>query len=1167
MAFQKPYPKTVLILLILSFSFFGSFSQSTQHYSLLWKITGNGLTKPSYLFGTMHVKDKRVFHFSDSVMLSLQSCDRFALEVHPDTLMSVMFASLQKTDTSRSVEKLLDSTQYKLLAKKFEKKHGYPMGKIDPMILESLMEPDEEKPDDKISFIDAYLFGIARTLNKDVFGLEDAGSQYSKYFGSNDEMKEKLLELLDDNVEAYTDSATEEMIRIYSTGDLDSIYKYTLDNRMQDTVIAARNRVMAGSMVKDMAGTSLFAAVGAAHLPGPDGVISLLRKAGYQVTKVGASFTGVASAYHIDYMKMNWPVFKYDALGYSLNFPGTPIRFKVNGLTFIIYPDIANDIYYGIYAVKEEQDDVPAKRKTVISQLINNITQNKKNVILDNKQISFNNKPCTQLLIKTSSGFTKVRYLLENNILYVLYADSKQNHLTGPLVNRFFDSFENHPIAQSPQTPWLPYTNNQGAFHVEFPLKPDTIIKQIPQRINDKDVNYTLNIFSGTDTIKGGSYLVRYNDYPLGYYLKDKTELLTALIAEFNTKGKVIGTPLKIYSGETEGREFNTTLNGGFNARVRVFLKGNRTYLLMKQINPDELSVLGKSDKFFDSFKLIPCINPDYYTYIPADSAFKVLMVSKPKVSVDSAKNYTNYLNQNVSCYSTNPNSGGSYGFEYSKISPYLRIVSKDSLYRKIIKSIVGYRDSVTKTDTVNLSGLKAIDYTIIKKETNYLKRVRLLIDGDKFYCFTGHMDVSELFNTTGNTIFSSLSIAHNNTRPYDYASSKAQRIFKDLKSDDTLVFNAARGALSFYNFDKKELLDLYTALKNNYRDDSLADGARGMLIKVLITLNDSAAVNNLVKLYNNTAGKDNLHATILNTIPQIDKKNGYNIYLNLLTSNPPYKADNIYYVVFYPLTDSVGFAASHFEQLLPLIKNKNFRSSILRVANDISNPKNDSYNKLLNKTYTQITAFAMDDLSRYLAIKDSTNNEWAVCIYNYMLLMEYVKSHQINDRFTKEYIDNDPNGAYASDAVIARIYNGLPNKPFLIAKFLDSIDTRYEIMESYNSLGKLNMVPLKYRSQLAFAKLNFYKYVALDGDYGNPKEITLLGNIVKNGFVYYVFKYKLPEMEEGVKLIGIAGPYKSGSNKLNFEKYSAYTNYDHVKLNWRLQASKMIQQLKQAYK
>ncbi|MEO6980583.1 MAG: TraB/GumN family protein, partial [Mucilaginibacter sp.] len=187
--------KYLIIILISAFAS-AAFSQQKSNYSLLWRISGKGLSKPSYLFATMHVKDKRVFNFSDSVMLSLQSCQRFAMEVHPDTLMIKMFASLQNPDSLRSLDKMLGKADYEKLAKKFKDKNGYDIGKTDPMVLESLMKPADNKPGDKVSFIDAYLYGMARTLNKNVLGLEDVASQFDQYYGSKDAIKERLLDLL-----------------------------------------------------------------------------------------------------------------------------------------------------------------------------------------------------------------------------------------------------------------------------------------------------------------------------------------------------------------------------------------------------------------------------------------------------------------------------------------------------------------------------------------------------------------------------------------------------------------------------------------------------------------------------------------------------------------------------------------------------------------------------------------------------------------------------------------------------------------------------------------------------------------------------------------------------------------------------------------------------------
>src|SRR5207247_8999224 len=56
-----------------------------KYPSLFWEITCNGLARPSYLFGTMHVSSKMVFHLSDSFYLGIKNCDVVALETNPES--------------------------------------------------------------------------------------------------------------------------------------------------------------------------------------------------------------------------------------------------------------------------------------------------------------------------------------------------------------------------------------------------------------------------------------------------------------------------------------------------------------------------------------------------------------------------------------------------------------------------------------------------------------------------------------------------------------------------------------------------------------------------------------------------------------------------------------------------------------------------------------------------------------------------------------------------------------------------------------------------------------------------------------------------------------------------------------------------------------------------
>src|ERR1700755_1313572 len=79
--------KLILVVTALC-AFLFSFSQSRtpkKYPSLFWEITGNGLAKPSYLFGTMHVSSKMVFHLPDSFYMGIKNVDVVALETNPES--------------------------------------------------------------------------------------------------------------------------------------------------------------------------------------------------------------------------------------------------------------------------------------------------------------------------------------------------------------------------------------------------------------------------------------------------------------------------------------------------------------------------------------------------------------------------------------------------------------------------------------------------------------------------------------------------------------------------------------------------------------------------------------------------------------------------------------------------------------------------------------------------------------------------------------------------------------------------------------------------------------------------------------------------------------------------------------------------------------------------
>src|SRR5690554_2212804 len=96
----------VVLALFISFSLFSQ--------SLLWKITGKKIKNPSYIYGTIHIQDKRAFNFDETVMNAFESSDAFAMEILMDEIpqKEMMDAMLMKNN---SLDKLFTKEEYRVL--------------------------------------------------------------------------------------------------------------------------------------------------------------------------------------------------------------------------------------------------------------------------------------------------------------------------------------------------------------------------------------------------------------------------------------------------------------------------------------------------------------------------------------------------------------------------------------------------------------------------------------------------------------------------------------------------------------------------------------------------------------------------------------------------------------------------------------------------------------------------------------------------------------------------------------------------------------------------------------------------------------------------------------------------------------------------------------------
>lgn len=269
-----------------------------NYHGLLWEISGNGLKNPSYLFGTIHLTDQRVFQLPDSLLIVLDNCHVFAgeLKLNADELNTIQQDLLKQMmmPADTTLKMLLPRNKYKKVKKHVRKKQGVKglilLNRIKPVYLSLILsETDIKEPEVNTPFLDQHLQQIAADSGLTVTGLETAAEQITALECMS---LKKQAEMLVESIETDIDRTdlSEQMIQAYISEDLDSIYAFfsmdIMPKELTEALLMKRNIVMAERMERMIRESPAFVAVGAAHLPAENGIIELLREKGYKVRPV-----------------------------------------------------------------------------------------------------------------------------------------------------------------------------------------------------------------------------------------------------------------------------------------------------------------------------------------------------------------------------------------------------------------------------------------------------------------------------------------------------------------------------------------------------------------------------------------------------------------------------------------------------------------------------------------------------------------------------------------------------------------------------------------------------------------------------------------------------------------------------------------------------------------
>ena len=427
---------------------------SKKYQSLLWEISGNGLKHPSYLFGTMHVSSKMVFHLADSFYYALKNVDAVAIEINPAIWQKEM-VNLDRLQ--HNYKTFIQATPNDYLNEKSFQLENYEDNLRDalqsePTVVNNLLYRTYKSKEDfeEDTFLDLYIYQTAKKLGKITTGVED-------YFSTQRMVLEAYADMAKEKKKSY-DNTSESPYEIekkvedaYRRGDLDLLD--SLENILEgskafrEKFLLKRNEIQANSIDTILKKNSLFVGVGAAHLPGERGVIELLRAKGYKLRPVKLENRNAFRQNTIDKQKVsvNFYPYKNPDGAYTVSVPGNLYKMSsdVSGLDRSQYADMSNGTYYIITRVQTYSAFGGNPAQKIYREIDSLLYENIPGKIIEKKSIKLNGYDGFAITNRTRRGdIQRYEIFVTPFEVLIFKMSGKESYVDGPEAQKFFGSIE-----------------------------------------------------------------------------------------------------------------------------------------------------------------------------------------------------------------------------------------------------------------------------------------------------------------------------------------------------------------------------------------------------------------------------------------------------------------------------------------------------------------------------------------------------------------------------------------------------------------------------------------------------------------------------------------------------------------------------------------------------
>ena len=392
-----------LLFLLSCFPVFGQ--EEGKEYQLLWEVKPPKSKKVSYVFGSMHSNDPRLFNFPDSLYTAFVSVEAVVLE----------------TDVTQIYDQYdvrLNLFNFDL----FDKKRSFASSR---KATQTVYGSEDGRP----QFLDAYFQQTGYCGGKGFYQLETVQDQLK--LAENPELFNTRTAI---NGLFFTKEA---FIQTYINGDIASLTnmlksQFKSSPEAYDELITKRNQTMVKGLDTLMRKRTVFCAIGSGHLYGSDGVLQLLRQKGFQVRAVKATYSSTVSAEKK--LVQSWRSYAVgdEEDSFRMTFGGKPTKLEEEDKQHYIYQELGQGNTFELF-IHTSSDYLDDNRFRFLE---NEIAQSREFVLDEGA------KGIEGLVLDPIKGYQWKRLIQFGDVCYELicYGGNKFMHSDRP--TKFFQKFE-----------------------------------------------------------------------------------------------------------------------------------------------------------------------------------------------------------------------------------------------------------------------------------------------------------------------------------------------------------------------------------------------------------------------------------------------------------------------------------------------------------------------------------------------------------------------------------------------------------------------------------------------------------------------------------------------------------------------------------------------------